>query len=104
MFRTILRQAIRYSNITLVRYFDYPNYRRIFKNEYEEYKKLLNRIIRTIVENNITNATFSKFVPYNNMDSLEYVLDSYSLAVLVKALPAKKPAIIIAAGPSLEKI
>ena len=103
MFRTILRQVIRYSNIALIRYFDCPNYRRIFKNEYEEYKKLLNRIIRTIIENNITNATFSKFVPYNNMDALEYVLDSYSLASLVKALPAKKLAIIIAAGPSLEK-
>lgn len=34
MFRTILRQAIRYSNISLVRYFDCPNYRRIFKDNY----------------------------------------------------------------------
>ncbi len=34
MFRTILSQAIRYSNISLVRYFDCPNYRRIFKDNY----------------------------------------------------------------------
>jgi len=102
-FRAILGCITNYSYFSMVRYYDLPNYPRIFREKYNEYKQDIIDSINSMTLNVNTCRGFSKISYKNILYSLDKALDTYSINSLYENLPQEKPAIIISAGPSLEK-
>lgn len=99
----LLRYMTNISYAALLRYYDLPNYPRIFKDEYENFRQMIFDAHNSMVMNINTVNNFSKIAYKNIIYSLGKALDAYSLNSLCEKLPEGKPAIIISAGPSLEK-
>lgn len=100
---SLLCSVVKYSYFSLVRYYDLPNYPRIFSEQYKEYKQMIMAAINRMTMNVNTYRSFSKVSYINVLYSLEKTLDACSLNSLYEQLPDRKPGIIISAGPSLER-
>lgn len=85
------------------RYLCAPNYDRIFSEIYSEYRKNLYEYAEVSMIDRNTMMRFGEEIPRNSRNNLMYVARSHDLKWFVDNFPKGKPAIIVSAGPSLNK-
>lgn len=81
---------------------DHPKYAKIFPSEYEKYINLIMKNYERVSVNRNTEAYFGKKYAINMIESLQSFPKINSLLDCRGLIPTKVPAIIIAAGPSLD--
>lgn len=102
-FSKLLDEVINYSNYNNVRYIALPQYNMLFRDEYANFKKVIQYRIQRIKANITTAKDMGVEAVVNNVMNLKYVPNSFCADSFVGAFPDGMPAIIVSAGPSLEK-
>ncbi len=81
----------------------HPNYRVFYGEKILKYVKILQRFMENIRVNYNTGVLFAGDLAKNVLHNMKYICDGYSTKKLFESIPHDKPAILVAAGPSLNK-
>lgn len=81
----------------------HPQYNLMFSKNYEEYKRIIESVIKFVRVNINTGAHFGKKQIENILANFKFLKESISLCDLKEHIPNHVPAIVVAAGPSVEK-
>lgn len=81
-----------------------PGYDQLFVDEIKEFLGIVKRTLVKMKTEQNTVAFFGNFYARNVIGNAKYVLKSHTVNQLLGLLPNDRPAIVIAAGPSLKKI
>lgn len=94
---------ISYDNMTSLKYYMSGNYTELFQEEIEDFvKKLKAHVERlSVVWNTLVRYTNVK--AKNTFNNLPYLYNGYSMEALQGIIPEDVPAIVVSAGPSLNK-
>lgn len=102
-----LNWIIRYENMEEVRYACIPNYKKIWEEEYEQYMQLNKQVFEKIAVDRNTLIQFEQNMGRNYLYNLQHMVCESDLWRLKSAFVEKAvkqyPAVIISAGPSLDK-
>ncbi len=99
----LIRSMLRGDKIPLMKYFLLPNYVKLCMEPVKEFFDYLTKYAAEYSMGLGTNLFFSPFQAENFYHNVQYVRTGYKASSLLKVIPKDVPAIIIAAGPSLNK-
>lgn len=103
----ILNSVVQYEAVRYIKFLISPNYEHIFGNELKEIKDIYLEAMTRVVFNRNTIITLGNELTHNISANLIDCIKQYSLENLVKEMDKLDknglPAIIVAAGPSLDK-
>lgn len=102
-FPKLLEQLVQYSNKDKIQVTAIPKYKDIFPEQYETMLEQIRYRIRSLNANAATATVFGRDAVVNNLQNLRYVPDSYCADSFLGLFPKDMPAVIVSAGPSLEK-
>ncbi|MBR1598340.1 MAG: motility associated factor glycosyltransferase family protein [Lachnospiraceae bacterium] len=102
-FPLLLEKIITYSNYEHIEVACLPHYREIFGEEYEKLIELVRYRVRHLRSNIEASKLMGKEAVINNIMNLQYISDSYCADSLIGIFSERLPAVIVSAGPSLEK-
>ncbi|MDF2587718.1 MAG: hypothetical protein K0S41_1559 [Anaerocolumna sp.] len=102
-FTTLLNQCITWTNLSSQIKCMHPHYDKLFTDRYNNFMETLkNTEIRTIVNKN-TESYWGSIMVKNEIRNLKHLKDSNILSDYVDIIPNDVPAIVVSAGPSLDK-
>ena len=81
----------------------YLNYPDIFPQDYDDYLKGVDRAREVVSANQQVNNFFGEYFSRNVFSNMRLLEDSYDIVKLAQNMPDDIPAIVVAAGPSLDK-
>lgn len=81
----------------------HPGYKKLFTKEYNQFCDWITDCDVTEMVNRNTGVFFAKAFTQNALNNLSYVLDSNQINEYIGTFPENMPAIIVSAGPSLDK-
>lgn len=99
----IINSFLTFSNLSYMKKIIHPNYSEIFPNRILNDMKLIQKKISYIIVGENTNLQFTTVMAENLFKNLRYICDSYKADQICSVIPLDIPAIIVAAGPSLNK-
>lgn len=99
----LLWDVMTFEKIHLQKFYELPNYVNLFFSEYELYRNILNDAMNRVAMIMRTKRRFAHEYVINRLECMRSMLRSSSLCELLERLPKNYPAIIISAGPSLQK-
>lgn len=102
-FPKLLEELISYSNQKKVRYITLPKYREIFPEQYKHFEEQIVYRIRRLQSNTATAKAMGHNAVVNNIKNLRYIPESYCADSFLGIFPKDMAAIVVSAGPSLEK-
>ncbi len=102
-FKTALKRFVNWVNFNSQIICNHPQYDVIFKNSSKVFRKMIEDISNGIIVNQNTNAALSKLITKNILHNLKFLKDCNIVTDLTGKIPQDIPAIIVAAGPSLDK-
>lgn len=102
-FEPIMNKVLAVENLQFLKEEIHPNYREFYGEELVKYVKLLHRRAESIRVNYNTGVLFSKDIAQNILSNMKYICEGYNTKRLSDAIPNRGPAILVAAGPSLNK-
>ena len=102
-FKPVMNKVLAVENIEFLREEAHPNYREFYGELLVKYMKTLRKRAEAIKVNYNTGVLFSKDLAQNILGNMKYICEGYNTKVLSEAIPHDVPAILIAAGPSLNK-
>lgn len=102
-FHLFLGQHIHWSNMKSYIHCCHPGYDSLFPKGYKAYLEEIRSITEIAVVNMHTGSYFGKSLTTNAIKNLQYIKDGVSLEELKEHIDNGIPAIIVAAGPSLDK-
>lgn len=102
-FPKLLEEIISYSNQKKVQYTALPKYREIFSEQYDHFVEQICYRIRRLQSNTATAKAMGHDAVVNNIRNLRYVPKSYCADSFLGVFPEEMAAVIVSAGPSLEK-
>lgn len=94
---------LEYTDIEDFIYKSYLNYNRLYKKEYQEYMNVLQNVCSAINSSQSVIGRYGKDYYENTFANFRFFLKGKSLRSLNSRMPKDIPAIIVAAGPSLDK-
>lgn len=100
---TYFRYLIAYDNMVSLKIYISGNYYTLFPKQIGEFIKDLKYYLHTIKINWNTIIRYTDINARNIFHNLRYLYEGYSVADLQNILPKDVPAIIVSAGPSLNK-
>lgn len=107
LFVVYLETFIKYENYQMVKNCILPNYKQLFLDEYRWHMDKYLYVVKRILFNRNTEIIFSKEIISNMMNLSKDVIEQYSVVQLEDILVEKKlenmAAVLVAAGPSLDK-
>lgn len=92
-----------YDNMVSLKIYLSGNYHKLFQEEIDEFVKELRKYLENIQVNWSTHVRYTDVNANNIFHNLHYLYEGYSIADLKGILPSDIPAIIVSAGPSLNK-
>lgn len=101
-FHQALNQILDITNLKTQIQSIYPNYDNIFKESFYKFYDNLKESITTVRVNLNTTIHFGQRYIENNLKNLQYLNNSSSLFDLKEAITTEVPAIVVAAGPSVQ--
>lgn len=102
-FPELLDRLINVTNYKKVQIIILPKYRELFPDEYEAFYKTVQYHVQKIQMNIATAKGMGYSAVVNNIRNLSHLENSYCSDSFVGMFPKNMPAIIVSAGPSLEK-
>lgn len=102
-FTISLKNKLNIANYRNLLYCYHPQYDLMYLKEYEEYLKAVMESQQHMRANINTGIYFSQRYIENSLKNLKFLHDSISLQDLKEHIPTHVPALVIAAGPSVEK-
>lgn len=107
LFSVCLETFINYANYQLVQSVVLPNYEVLFETEYHWYMETYLYALKRVIFNRNTQIIFSKEMLHNMLKLSKDVIEQYSIVQLYDIVKKRgmedMPAVLVAAGPSLDK-
>lgn len=107
LFVTYLGALINYANFRLVEMCVLPNYDRLFAQSYRDMLDQRLFIAKQLIFSRNTERVYGREFIHNILSSSRDVIEQYSIVQLTDILPqknlSKMPAVLVSAGPSLDK-
>lgn len=100
--RSKVKQYITEVNVKDIKYVTFANYNKIYEKEYSDFTKILNEILFRIAIGINTRFKFSDIWYNNFLDNLSYMIKGTPVTSYINTYK-NVPAIIVSAGPSLDK-
>lgn len=82
---------------------DHIGYRELFEEDYKKFLEVISRANALMRMRSDTNAYFAHTSIHNVLQNMKYIRHSNYITELIGKIPEDIPAIIVSAGPSLEK-
>ncbi|MCR5105752.1 MAG: DUF115 domain-containing protein, partial [Eubacterium sp.] len=101
--RKFLAARISYESLEFMRHFTLPNYAMLYPKEFKWFWEQMKDVAWKHQAQYSTNELFSKFMVTNMLCNAKYLPDCSTSVQLVDHIPRDIPAIVVAAGPSLDK-
>ncbi len=101
-FRSYYKNHFNYIDVHSFRKKGYLNYNHIFPELAEKYIKNVNGAFSQVASNMYLAEDRGKEMNENIFSNMKYIFDSYDAQCLVNCVPKGVPAIVVAAGPSLD--
>ncbi len=98
-----LRQAMNVTNLNTIIICSHPYYREIFEQSCVSFWKEIKDCYKSTIMNVNTEVLFGEQFIDNILKNIRYLKNSNSLPDIKTKMPTQLPAIIVAAGPSVEK-
>lgn len=98
-----IRKNTHWTNLETQIYCHHTAFDILFPNEYDDFLFAIRKTYQIVQVNKDTAAYFSKKMVANMIDNLVYLRDSRYITDYIEKFPKDIPAIIVAAGPSLDK-
>lgn len=92
-----------YTDLGTLQYYVYPNYNYLFFEEYLQYMSGLESAIGSVTSSQNVMGHFKSAIIDNAFSNIMHLCRSKSLENLYQRIPEGLPAIVVAAGPSLDK-
>lgn len=102
-FINVLKWCLNWMNLNSQITCNHPQYDLIFKESYNSFLKTLEDYKNGIMVNENTNAATSKLITQNTLKNFIFLKNCNIITDLIDLIPTEIPAIIVAAGPSLDK-
>ncbi len=102
-FEPVMNRVVAVESLNFLREEIHPGYRALFGEQLLCYIKKLQRKTESMQVGYNTGVLFCKDLAQNVLGNLKYVCDGYNTKLLSEAIPHNGPAILVAAGPSLNK-
>lgn len=99
----VIEKLISLENVEFLKQEIHPNYRELFPEEILNAMKKIGNRIDFIFSNDKTGILFSTHSARNQIMNMKYVCEGYNTKRLSEVLPHDVPAILVSAGPSLNK-
>lgn len=96
-------ELLTFTDMSSFRYSNYLNYSQLFKEQYAEYMESIQNTCNGINSTQSVIGRLGKQYNDNTFSNLKYFINGKSLDSLYRNLPTEVPAIVVAAGPSLDK-
>ncbi len=102
-FDSACSQIVSFENRNFLKVEVHPNYQELFYDEVLEKTKLIQKREEFVYSNQVTGINFSTYMARNQMANMKYLCEGYHVKCLMKTVPHDRPAILVSAGPSLNK-
>lgn len=102
-FDPVLRRVLSIETLEFFRFSIHPNYAELFPEEILEKTKAIEKTAMMIRVNYNSGFLFSQHLVKNQFQNMKYVCQGFHTRALVDVVPRIGPAIMVAAGPSLDK-
>lgn len=102
-FTDTIKKVLALENIELFKEEIHPNYRELFADRMLPYMKSLQKYVERIMVNYNTEKRFSINIAENLFKNLRYICEGYNTRGLAEAVPHDRAAVLVSAGPSLNK-
>lgn len=102
-FPKALQDTVLYHKRERVYFCSLPKYKELFPEQYDSYMDIIKFHIQMLQSNTQTARAIGHIAVENNINILKYIPDSYCADSFVNIFPEDLPAILVSAGPSLEK-
>ncbi len=97
------KDILSYTDLTTLAGSTYLNYADLFFNDCVDYVKGIERAKDLAIANQTVNDHFGAYFSKNVISNMSVLENSYDIIKLAEHMPEDVPAIIVAAGPSLDK-
>ena len=101
--KSFMSSMLKADKIPLMKSFTLPNYEEIALEKVHNFYKTMKEVVSDYRTNVYTKISFNKVVADNFYHNVNYIRTGYKAGQLYAALPKDIPAIVVAAGPSLNK-
>lgn len=102
-FESISNKILVFENLDFLKEEIHPNYKEWYAEELKQKIKFLHGYAEGIVVQANTIRRFAAEIANNVLHNVKYVCDGYHTKGLMEAIPTNVPAILVSAGPSLNK-
>lgn len=103
----IMKKTLQYSDFTFTEFCILPGYDILFHEECEDYQNAIIERMRDDAVKKGTSLSFRRVIPYNTLFNMKNMIDTRQVGQIREALSGYQldgiPAIIVCAGPSLDK-
>ena len=99
----VIRSFVTLANVGFLKNYVCPNYTELFPQKTLYFLKKLEKITSDIIVNKNTGIRFSSVEADNLFHNIRYLCDGYITTQLCDVIPIDIPAIVVSAGPSLNK-
>ena len=98
-----VKQIVTMANLEFMRVFILPGYAMLYPNEAKKFMELVKKPAKDEMVGHATRVMFSNIAVTTILYNAMYLPDCYSTFQLAHVIPRDIPAIVVAAGPSLNK-
>ncbi|MCI8706613.1 MAG: motility associated factor glycosyltransferase family protein [Lachnospiraceae bacterium] len=102
-FEAVMNKVLVFENVGFLIEEIHPNYKEWYAEKLTEKVRPLHRKVESIMMNKNTQRKFSTHLADNVLQNMKYICDGYHTKCLAQAVPVDGPAILVSAGPSLNK-
>lgn len=102
-FAAVMSKVLVLENIEFLKEEIHPNYKEIYLEEILPYIRLLHRCVEMVMMNYNTRKKLSTHIAQNVLKNIPYICEGYHVQELAKVIPKDRAAVLISAGPSLNK-
>lgn len=102
-FPIVLNHYVHYHKMKKVQFCILPKYKELFPEQYAGYQNTIEFHMQMLHANKQTAEVLGHITVENNINMLKYIPESYCADSFVNLFPENMPAILVSAGPSLEK-
>ena len=102
-FGPVMNRVVAVESLNFLKEEIHPGYRTLFGEQLLPYMKKLQRKTESMQVSYNTGILFCKDLAQNVLGNMKYVCDGYNTKLLSEVIPHNGPAILVAAGPSLNK-
>lgn len=102
-FTPVMNRVLAVESLAFLKQEIHPGYRSLFEGQLVGYVRKLQRRAESMQVSYNTGILFSKDIAQNVLGNANFICDGYNTKKLADAVPHDGPAILVAAGPSLNK-